>query len=382
MRHTAPAKCADAQANWEAELAGASRAGVRIFGVCTDGSDLLAFPRGAVLTNHTRSMIERVVGAVPGALVIPRVPIGAFIGAGAPATLEHAQLHASATSLPGKPAGTVLPSPYGSMTAAWANASAGRLGVFLKLLDAAFPGRIAGVHLAGLAAGEMRWEQPPESAGYSDYSASFLAEFLNSSGGGGAPPATADDRCSPPDGNIFVDSASAALNLYVSKAVQRAISANARAAKMVMEGKGLVLSFYGYLNELGGHRASGSGHLALHQLMADPNIDAIVSPYKYALNQFRKPTGTFATMGPADSAWLHGKLWVSEDDTRTSFACGWVRPPYHPPATQQARAGTRAISGRALAGGVAGGDELMAGGWRAGKVSTRAWDAVTPRRAG
>ena len=47
------------------------------------------------------------------------------------------------------------------------------------------------------------------------------------------------------------------------------------------------------MNELGGHRASGSGHLALAELLRDPNIDGIASPYKYGLNQFRRPTGNF-----------------------------------------------------------------------------------------
>ena len=27
-------------------------------------------------------------------------------------------------------------------------------------------------------------------------------------------------------------------------------------------------------------------------------------------------------MGPIDAPRLHGKIWVSEDDSRTSFACG------------------------------------------------------------
>jgi hypothetical protein len=195
------------------------------------------------------------------------------------------------------------------------------MATFLRLLDAAFPGHVAGVHFAGLAAGEMRWAQPPENTGYADYSPSFVAEFEQRAGGGGGAPATGEERCSPPDGNVVVDQASADFNLYLSRAVQRAISANAQAAKAAMGGKGLVMAFYGYLNELGGHRASGSGHLALQQLLADKNLDGIVSPYKYGMN-FRLPTGNFATMGPIDSPRLHGKLWVSEDDTRTSFACG------------------------------------------------------------
>jgi len=37
---------------------------------------------------------------------------------------------------------------------------------------------------------------------------------------------------------------------------------------------------------------------------------------------YRQPTGPFATMGPADALRLAGKMWVSEDDTRTSLVCG------------------------------------------------------------
>ena len=40
--------------------------------------------------------------------------------------------------------------------------------------------------------------------------------------------------------------------------MQRAISAVAAAAKQVTQGKGLVMAFYGYLNELGGHRIAAS----------------------------------------------------------------------------------------------------------------------------
>ena len=109
-------------ASWAVELAGAARAGVRIFGICPDGSDLLGGPE-AVLSNHTRAMVGRVLDAVPDALVIPRVPIGTFLGAGS--AFEHAELVASASSLPGKPAGTVIPSSYGSLTAAWANVAMG-----------------------------------------------------------------------------------------------------------------------------------------------------------------------------------------------------------------------------------------------------------------
>ena len=62
-------------AAWAVELGHARAAGVRIFGICTDGSDLLG--PATTLTNHTRQMIDFVLSIVPDALILPRVPIGA-----------------------------------------------------------------------------------------------------------------------------------------------------------------------------------------------------------------------------------------------------------------------------------------------------------------
>ena len=58
-------------AAWDVELTKASGAGIRLFGICTAGSDLLSFPE-VLLTNHTRAMIDRVLRAVPNALILPR----------------------------------------------------------------------------------------------------------------------------------------------------------------------------------------------------------------------------------------------------------------------------------------------------------------------
>ena len=298
--------------SWAVELQHGRKAGLRIFGVCPDGSDLLRLPQ-AQLSNHTKQMVSRVLATVPDALVIPRVPIGTFLGPGSP--FERAQIMAEANSWPGHPAGSLSPVPYGSLTAKWAAASAARMATFLKLLDAEFPGRIGGVHLSGLAAGEMRWEQPPEDFGLADYSNSTTAEFCSTYASVDCTVApTALERCTAVAGsNIFVSNASAEFNLFLSMQVQRAISDIAQAAKAAMDGKGLVLAFYGYLNELGGHRMSGSGHLALNQLLHDKNIDGIVSPYKYD-NIVRHPTGPLATMGPFDIGPIHKKFWISEDE--------------------------------------------------------------------
>ena len=53
-----------------------------------------------------------------------------------------------------------------------------------------------------------------------------------------------------------MSNASASFNAFQSRKVQEAISAHAAAAKTAMAGKGLVIAFYGYLNELGGWRTA------------------------------------------------------------------------------------------------------------------------------
>ena len=138
-----------------------------------------------------------------------------------------------------------MPQSYGSMTSAWAAAAATRMAQWLKLLDAAFPGSIAGVHLAGLASGEMRFESPPEDPGMADYSNATVAEFCSEENTTACNAPSATDRCTPPEGNIFVSNASAAFNLFTSRQVQRAISATAAAAKAAMDQKGIVIVFYG-----------------------------------------------------------------------------------------------------------------------------------------
>ena len=78
--------------------------------------------------------------------------------------------------------------------------------------------------------------------------------------------------------------------------------------------------YHGYIYELAGGRLASSGHLALSTLLRETALDAVLSPYTY------NPAGRNVTMslvphGPFDSAVLHGKLQVVEDDSRTAF-CG------------------------------------------------------------
>jgi hypothetical protein len=100
-----------------------------------------------------------------------------------------------------------------------------------------------------------------------------------------------------------------------------------RTVKEATGGRKLAGAFYGYLLELawnGGFFAERpdseystyqrSGHLGLRKVLDSPYVDFLVSPYSYG---FRGIGGDGPSMLPAESARVHGKLILIEDDTRT-----------------------------------------------------------------
>ena len=103
-----------------------------------------------------------------------------------------------------------------------------------------------------------------------------------------------------------------------------------RAVKEATGGKKLAGAFYGYLMELAwnggffGERLDSdystyqrSGHLGLRQVLESPHVDFLVCPYSYG---YRGLGGDAPAMQPAESARLHGKLCIVEDDTRTHIS--------------------------------------------------------------
>ena len=83
-------------------------------------------------------------------------------------------------------------------------------------------------------------------------------------------------------------------------------------------GKSLVVSFYGYLNELINNGAARgiahSGHLGIKRLLASPDIDMLCSPVSY----YQRGVGFPANMhSPVDAVELAGKLYLQEDDSNT-----------------------------------------------------------------
>jgi len=103
-----------------------------------------------------------------------------------------------------------------------------------------------------------------------------------------------------------------------------------KTVKEQTEGKSLAGAFYGYLMELSWNSGffaewpdrwresdysttQRSGHLGLEKIFDSQYIDFLVSPYSYG---FRGIGGEAPSMVPAESARLHGKYIIVEDDVR------------------------------------------------------------------
>ncbi len=105
---------------------------------------------------------------------------------------------------------------------------------------------------------------------------------------------------------------------YQQVAVVEPMEQAAALIKELTDRKKLVTYFYGYFFELGNLPKGGSvsGHLALDRLLRSPDVDILTSPISYL---DRGPGGMNAFMLPVDSVTVAGKLFITEDDTRTMY---------------------------------------------------------------
>ncbi len=101
---------------------------------------------------------------------------------------------------------------------------------------------------------------------------------------------------------------------FTSESTAKRLESLAAAIKLAADDQSLVSVCYGYTFEFG---HGFSGHLALGRLLECPDIDLICGPPSY---RDRKPGGAASMPAPTDSLRLHGKLWLSEDDTKTFLA--------------------------------------------------------------
>ena len=134
---------------------------------------------------------------------------------------------------------------------------------------------------------------------------------------------------------------------FMSERVAEVISRLAKAVKEASGGRSAVAVSCGYTLELA---RTSSGHLALADVLASPNVDILTAPLSYA---GRLPGGSAPLPLPIESVALAGKLCILEDDTKTFLASGTTPDTYNPhvPTVE----GTRAVHvrnfGAALAHG-------------------------------
>lgn len=215
-----------------------------------------------------------------------------------------------------------------SLTLQWEASAAEKMTTMLSYLDRQYPGRIAGSFPCYLHTSE--WFMPGVNdigiggkSKLSDYSPAtekrFCAETRANTNSTCAMPLPSQ-RNTPALGSGFADVDTTELNLYFADAVAHAIETLATAAKNVSNGKLMTMSFYGYLMGLADSRLAGSGHLALHRLLRFSDLDAIASPYMYNNLVRNNSKGPLLPHGPWDAAPAHGKVWIVEDDSRTSLA--------------------------------------------------------------
>ena len=229
-------------------------------------------------------------------------------------------------------------------------------------LDRRFPGKIFGLQLNGMETGGAHAIVARATiicvtetlnvvlnvtewfgsgmGGHSD--PTFFGDYSNATRDewGSAPP-TAALRDTPTIGNTLVVGSGPTgvpeFNRWFAKRTVKALATLAQAAKDISGGKAFTAFYYGYLYELAGNRLAGSGHLAISELMTEPAIDGVLSPYHLRdrilaividwtdLSRYtyaaegRNFTMPLVPHGVIDSAWLHGKLHVIEDDSR--FFC-------------------------------------------------------------
>ncbi|WP_394795826.1 hypothetical protein [Armatimonas sp.] len=134
---------------------------------------------------------------------------------------------------------------------------------------------------------------------------------------------------------------------FMSERVSEVINRLAKAVKDASGGRSAVAVSCGYTLELA---RTSSGHLALADVLASPNVDIITAPLSYT---GRLPGGSAPLPLPIESVALAGKLCILEDDTKTFLASGTTPDTYNPHVSTVE--GTRAVHvrnfGAALAHG-------------------------------
>jgi hypothetical protein len=113
-------------------------------------------------------------------------------------------------------------------------------------------------------------------------------------------------------------------HLFLSDMTVSRISDLAYGVKAASDGMFIVGVSYGYTFEWS---HPSSGHLALGKMLRAPEIDFVAGPPSY---RTREPGGSSPFPGPIDSFALNGKLYISEEDFKTSLSAGHEPDDFNP----------------------------------------------------
>lgn len=209
---------------------------------------------------------------------------------------------------------------------------------FVERLEEKYGKSIAGYHPTGQGTGEWYYAGAMEKNyhGYSDVAADAFREWLRTRyqtdealaaawhkpgliiDGVSVP--TPGERIEAGKHGDFLDPKSYQAiidhNVFQQDAMADSLLLMAKTIREATKGKKLVVMFYGYTFEFGflERGAPASGHYALRRVLDSPDIDILCSPFTYT---DRDIGGSAPMQSVTESAPLHGKLWLVEDDTRT-----------------------------------------------------------------
>ncbi|MCY2932176.1 MAG: beta-galactosidase, partial [Planctomycetota bacterium] len=216
----------------------------------------------------------------------------------------------------------------------WRRDAARQIGHFVRLLEARYGAHMIGYHVCGQNTAEWFYEgfwedmhggfEPPAAAGFRRFLKARYANDQALSRAWGDPKAALSTATVPgvaermaARAGPFRDPASQRRALdfdeFRNADLADAVAAMCKAVKDAAPNR-LAIAFYGYTFELSG--SARGGHLALGRLLESPYVDGLCGPCSYA---DRQSGGAGRFMGPVDSVLAHGKMWFTEDDTRTDL---------------------------------------------------------------
>lgn len=280
----------------------------------------------------TDAACEQVLGANPNALLLPRISADP-----PPAWWRKAHPDDVMTWEDGSQ------QPYAVVASpTYRRDAAARVAALVEHLESKYGNNMAGYHPCGQNTGEWFYQStwgnllngyaPADTAAwrvwlrkrYRDDAALQKAWRDPAATLNNASVPTAAQRRATPTGTLHDPATQKALIDFAEfqqDAMADLVCELAHATRKASRGRKLVVFFYGYLFEFATVRLgpATSGHYALRRVLDCPDIDMLCSPIAY----FDRGIGGSAPMMSAtESVALAGKMWLSEDDTRTHLTSG------------------------------------------------------------